>query len=114
MGTGRPADEAELVTTEIVANAVGATRAATWPASRPPVRLWVRGGIGLLIVLVWDACGTEPAPGNPGTDDETGRGLLLIAAFARWGYYHPPGDGAGKVVWARIPKLADRGAARTR
>jgi hypothetical protein len=103
-GLGVPADDAELVATEIVANAVTVTRAIRWPASRPPVRLWVRGDTGLLFILAWDAVQQEPQPCSPGIWDEAGRGLLLIDAFATWGYYHPPGDGAGKVIWAQLPK----------
>ena len=101
---GIPADDAELVVTEIVTNAVTATQAIRWPASRPPVRLWARGDIGLLVILVWDAVLQVPQPTMPGIGDEAGRGLLLIDAFSRWGYYHPPGDSAGKVVWSQLPK----------
>lgn len=97
-------DDAELVTTEIVTNAVNATCAVTWPSSRPPVRLWVRAGSGILVVLVWDACASEPVPANADAYDETGRGLLFIEAYSHWGLYHPPGDGAGKVIWAEFPK----------
>ena len=103
-GLGIPAEDAELVVTEIVANAVTATQAIRWAASRPPVRLWVRGDTGVLFVLVWDAVPQVPQSGSPGIWDEAGRGLLLIDAFSRWGYYHPPGDGAGKVIWAQVPK----------
>jgi hypothetical protein len=114
-------DDAELVTTEIVSNAVNATRAMCWPASRPPVRMWVRGGwlhgAGILVVLVWDACPTAPAPGSPDTMDEAGRGLLFISAYSRWGYYHPSSEDVGKVIWAQFPKPPDpevgQGAART-
>jgi hypothetical protein len=114
-------DDSELIATEIVANAVNATQAMHWPASRPPVRMWVRGGwlhsTGTLIVLVWDACPTPPVPGSPDTLDEAGRGLLFISAYSRWGYYHPPGEHAGKVLWAQIPKPPDaqvgQGAAHT-
>ena len=107
-GLGTLADDAELVTTEIVANAVNTTQAIRWPASRPPVRLWVRGDIGLLFVLAWDATTQAPQPASPGTSDEAGRGLLIIDALSRWGYYHPPGDGSGKVIWAQVPKPATR------
>jgi hypothetical protein len=97
-------DDAELVTTEIVANAVQATQDTHWPASRPPVRMWLRAASGLLFVLVWDACASDPTPASPSSDDETGRGLLLIGACSRWGFYRPPGDAAGKVIWAQLPK----------
>jgi hypothetical protein len=110
-GLHRLLDDAELVTTEIVANAVNATRAMRWPSSRPPVRMWVRGGwlggAGTLVVLAWDACPAAPAPASPDTMDEAGRGLLLIGEYSRWGHYHPPGENAGKVVWAELPKPPD-------
>ena len=88
----------------IVANAVTATQTTRWPASRPPVRLWVRGETGLLFVLAWDAVPQVPRLASPCIGDEAGRGLLLVDAFSRWDYYHPPGDGAGKVIWAQLPK----------
>jgi anti-sigma regulatory factor (Ser/Thr protein kinase) len=97
-------DDAELVTTEIVTNAVQATQDTRWPASRPPVRMWLRAASGLLFVLVWDGSASEPTPASAGTNDETGRGLLLIDACSRWGFYRPPGDAAGKVIWAQLPK----------
>jgi hypothetical protein len=93
--------DAELVAAEIVANAVNTTQAIRWPASRPPVRLWIRGDIGMLVILAWDATSQAPQLSSPDIWDETGRGLLLIDAYSRWGYYHPPGDGAGKVIWAQ-------------
>ena len=105
---GIAADDAELVVTEIVANAVNATRAIHWPASRPPVRLWLRGNTGLLFILTWDGTPQDPQPACAGTWQEAGRGLMLVEAFSRWGYYHPPGDGAGKVIWAQVPKPAAR------
>jgi hypothetical protein len=114
-------DDAELVTTEIVSNAVNATRAVRWPTSRPPVRMWVRGGraggAGTLVILAWDACPAVPVPASPDTMAEAGRGLLFISEYSRWGYYHPPGQDAGKVVWAQFPKPPDpeasQGTART-
>jgi hypothetical protein len=108
---GIPADDAELVTDEIVANAVNATRAAGWQGPRPPVRLWAVGGTGTLFVLVWDATASPPQPGDPGEDAVSGRGLRIVAALSHWGYYYPPGDQAGKVVWAQFPKPAGHEAA---
>jgi hypothetical protein len=107
-GLGALADDAELVTTEIVANAVNVTQAIRWPVSRPPVRLWIRGDTGLLFILAWDATSQVPQPASPGTSDEVGRGLLIVDALSRWGYYHPPGDEAGKVVWVQLPKPVTR------
>jgi hypothetical protein len=73
--------------------------------------MWARADTGILVVLVWDACAAEPVPANAATDDETGRGLLFVQAYSRWGCYHPPGDGAGKVIWAQFPKPPDETAA---
>jgi hypothetical protein len=103
-----PVDDAELVVTEIVGNAVNATQAICWLASRPPVRLWVRGDVGLLFILVWDATTQSPQLTSPGVADEAGRGLLIVGALSRWGFYHPPDDEVGKVIWAQLPKPATR------
>ncbi len=89
---------------ELVANAVNVTRAATWSGPRPPVRVWAIGGGDTLFVLVWDATVIPPVVAEPGTWDESGRGLQLVAALSRWGFYYPPGEGTGKVVWAQFPK----------
>jgi hypothetical protein len=97
-------DDAQLVTTELVANAVAATNATAWHGPRPPVRLWTIGGSGILFLLTWDATIQPPQPAAPGAWDESGRGLQIIDALAEWGYYHPPGQHAGKVTWARLPK----------
>ncbi|MCW2929723.1 MAG: ATP-binding region ATPase domain protein [Actinomycetia bacterium] len=108
-----PGEDAELVTGELVANAVNATRAATWHGPRPPVRVWAIGGGDLLFVLVWDATVTPPAHAEPGTWDESGRGLQLVAALSHWGFYYPLGEQAGKVVWAQFPKAARHDGAFT-
>jgi hypothetical protein len=86
-------------------DAVNATRAVRWPGSRQPVRLWLRGGVGILFTLAWDATTLVPQPRSPDLWDEAGRGLLLVDAYSQWGHYRPPGEWAGKVVWARVPKL---------
>jgi hypothetical protein len=53
------------------------------------------------MIEVWDAHSAPPEPQPPETDEEGGRGLLLVASFSQqWGYYHP-GTG-GKVVWAIV------------
>ena len=102
-------DDAELVSAELVANAVTATNGATWQLARPPVRLWAIGGGGTLYILTWDATILAPQPAQPGAWDDSGRGLQIIDALAHWGYSYPPGEQAGKVVWARLPKLFREG-----
>src|SRR5947208_1904017 len=45
------AQDAELVSDEIVANAVAVTRKATWQRGRPPVRLWTVASRQAVVIL---------------------------------------------------------------
>jgi hypothetical protein len=95
-------DVASLVLSELVTNGVAATAGALWAGGQPPVRLWMRGGPSVVALLVWDATVSVPVPHAAAADDETGRGLVIVAEFsARWGFYHPAHLG-GKVTWAVI------------
>jgi anti-sigma regulatory factor (Ser/Thr protein kinase) len=61
-------------------------------------------GTGTLRIAVADARGDRlPRIQAPaGTGEESGRGLLLVAAYAdRWGVTDGPGPG-GKTVWAEL------------
>lgn len=90
-------DSTELVVSELVTNAVQASRAIRQAA----VRIWLVSDLAQIVVCVWDASPQPPARADPGEDAENGRGLLLVEAVSeRWGHFH---DGAaGKVVWAVI------------
>jgi hypothetical protein len=60
---------------------------------------------GELAVLVRDYCSGSPQPGDAGTDDEDGRGLVVRAMSGRTGWYRV-GDGCpGKILWAVLPAL---------
>ena len=98
------AADTELVTAELVANAVAATRKIAWELGRPPVRMWTLASRQAVLTLVWDACAQAPRLGAPGLEEESGRGLVLVDALAEWGHYRAPGAFGGKVVWARLPK----------
>jgi hypothetical protein len=78
------ADDAQLVTGELVANAVHATNATAWRPARPPVRLWAIGGANILFILTWDATTLTPRLAAPGTLDESGRGLQIVDALSEW------------------------------
>jgi anti-sigma regulatory factor (Ser/Thr protein kinase) len=89
-----------LLAGELVTNAIAHTPATT-------------AGIGLLVVLGEDAVRVEvhdgsdelelPEPRGPGGwDNETGRGLGLVAVLAsRWGV-HVDEHGLGKAVWFEV------------
>ena len=95
-GYGDHIDAGKLVANELVANAV----AASAPDQEITMRTFL-GDEGKPVVEVWDAVDEEPELRHPADDDESGRGLILIAALAnRWGTN--PLVGGGKVVWAEI------------
>jgi hypothetical protein len=92
----------EYVVSELVANSVIATEVARW-LIRPPVRLWLLSDGAAVLVHVWDAIAAAPQPRVAGPDDESGRGLAIVAALsAQWGHHWPPREPGGKVTWALI------------
>ena len=101
------AETAELIVSELVTNAV---RASTAPDGRPRydaagmpvVVLQMASDRIKLLVEVWDVIPAAPAAARPGPDDESGRGLMLVAAQAdHWSWQTVPGW-PGKVVWAEL------------
>ena len=91
---------AALVATELLTNAIEATRAHR---RDDPVRLWVLGDTRSVLVLVWDATVPVPVLGSPAPDAENGRGLALVAGLSeRLGCYRPAERPFGKVVWVLI------------
>jgi hypothetical protein len=99
--------DAELVVSELATNAVAATglmdASPTWPELDGLAVIRVRLGFTAMCVLVevWDCQAVLPAPQQPGTDAEGGRGLLIVAALcSRWDVREAHG---GKVVWGEVP-----------
>jgi anti-sigma regulatory factor (Ser/Thr protein kinase) len=90
------ADDAEVVVSEMVTNAVRATLEMRRAA---PVALYIAADHDRLALLVWDAC-PQPPVHRPHDDDAVGgRGLEIIEALSdRYGSCLP--DDGGKVVWA--------------
>jgi hypothetical protein len=100
---GQFAEAAEVVVSELVTNSVLATRAARWPARQPPVRLWLVSDGASVLVRVWDAIAHPPEHREASLDDESGRGLAIVAALcADWGHHYPPPETGGKITWAHI------------
>ena len=90
-------DSVELLVSELLTNAVHASRPITPP---PIVRLWLLSDRMKALILVWDANPKPPTRLEMTEDAEQGRGLLLVDSISdRWGWYVPPGIG-GKVVWS--------------
>ena len=90
-------EQAELVVSELVTNAVAASRAVRTDA---PVRLWLVADGTRAGVAVWDANPRLPVVAKPDELAETGRGLLLVATVAgHWDACRTPQLG-GKVVRA--------------
>lgn len=98
-GLIRLVDTAELLTTELVSNAVRHTEG--------PAALRLRWQDGVLRIGAWD---TDPEPPEPpsklgeSVDAEDGRGLALVSACAdAWGWQPLPRSGnPGKYVWCTL------------
>jgi hypothetical protein len=89
-------DEARLVTSELLTNAVKSSAELT----TIQIRLVVLGGTSL-IIEVRDCDPEPPILKDAATDNEDGRGLMIVDALSeRWGYYHP--THRSKAVWAEL------------
>ncbi|WP_158674744.1 ATP-binding protein [Streptomyces hoynatensis] len=91
-------DNAQLVVSELVTNALRHTRSETVGCE---LELF-----GSLLRVAVASDGTGPAhrePTQAGPEEESGRGLLLVCALATvWGV-RPREAGRGHVVWADLP-----------
>lgn len=93
---GHVADDAELVVSELMTNAIRATLESSLAAH---VVLHLAADPGRLTLQVWDACAEPPVPRPHGDDSAGGRGLEIVQALSdRWGSWAPVRG--GKVVWA--------------
>lgn len=92
-------DSAQLITSELLANASLKGRRL----DRPALRLTLLSDRQQLLILVRDYDPGAPVLRHASEDDESGRGLMLVEAISdQWGWC-PLADGtAGKLVWAVI------------
>lgn len=91
-------DEAALLVSELVTNAITATAASTGQTS---IGLYVMLGQRQLTLLVWDSSPGIPERQAASEDDLDGRGLAIVEALTtQWGYYYA--RRGGKVVWAEL------------
>jgi len=87
-------DQAQLVATELVANAI------VHASSAPVLSLATDGSA--LVLRVADRSRERPVARAPTADAAGGRGLLMVESLAdRWGVEE---NGAGKVVWVTFEK----------
>jgi anti-sigma regulatory factor (Ser/Thr protein kinase) len=91
-------EQAELIVSELVTNAVQASQSF---GQFTPVRFWLLSDREKVLILVWDASPRNPSPADPREEiAEGGRGLMLVEAMSRrwsWYFVHELG---GKIVWA--------------
>ncbi|MET8159830.1 ATP-binding protein [Sphaerisporangium sp. NPDC005289] len=94
-------EDAELIVSELVTNAITVTRRLSTPAP-PPVRLRLLSDHQRLIIEVWDASVEPPLPAEPDPMSSHGRGLVLVESLsAKWAWTLTPQWG-GKVVWCEV------------
>ena len=92
------AESAELLVSELVTNAITASR-ATRPGSA--VRVWLLSDTVRIMILVQDESPHPPVRSELEVNAEGGRGLLLVEAISNhWDWYVPEPDRTGKVTWA--------------
>ncbi|MEU3733414.1 ATP-binding protein [Streptomyces sp. NPDC033538] len=92
--------DAELIACELVTNAI--RHSGSLNVQEPGhCRLTLeRSASDAVRIEVSDGSMTRPAKREPGEDETSGRGLILVAALAAdWGVTHRPG---GKTVWALL------------
>jgi hypothetical protein len=105
-GMGAVCDEAELVVSELVTNALrhglpGPDEAGA-DDRRPVIGLRLMIQAPNLLCMVTDPSRAIPLCRDSGPLDDTGRGLCVIdSCSSRWGWWLL--DGGGKVVWAVLP-----------
>lgn len=96
-------EDAELVISELVTNAVQAV--ALLANQRQPtdsgIRLWLSTDKERLLIQVWDPSDKLPAqPAHVPADASSGRGLLLVESISQEVGAFKRGSTPGKVVWA--------------
>jgi anti-sigma regulatory factor (Ser/Thr protein kinase) len=95
---GALADDAATLVSELMTNAMKASRALKVPK---PIALRLLANHQQLIIEVWDQNPNDPRPRAADADSEGGRGLAVIEAYSnRWGYRRVSAN--LKVVWCEL------------
>ena len=105
-GRAELSPDASVVVSELVTNAVAASRERLAAA---PVLVWLGSDSCCLLLAVADVSPRPPVRLDLGPDAEGGRGLALVEALSsRWGWHPASITGLRKVVWAELPVGAGR------
>ena len=92
-------DLAELIASELLTNAV----AASTRCGATTVHLDLASDRQRVLIMVRDFALGAPAPRRPSADDDSGRGLQIVAELAaQYGWQQPLDGGPGKVVWVVV------------
>lgn len=92
------ADDVALVVSELMTNALNVSVAMD---DRPPIALGLRASRERLIIEAWDHSPLDAVPSSAGSDEENGRGLIIVTALSsRWGSEHVAPN--LKVIWAEV------------
>lgn len=96
-------DVAQLLVSEVVTNAV------RFAGPRHALCVTLSAHDGRIRIAVDDGSSLRPVLKPAHDDDETGRGMHLVAALAtQWGVLEAPADqGPGKQVWFELPRQPD-------
>ena len=99
-GLGEFAQDAAIITSELVANTV--QHACGNGAARIGVTLTCAGNPAAVTVVVSDSCSQGPVRRDASPGSEQGRGLQIVEALsARWGWRYEDG---GKAVFAVLAR----------
>ncbi|HUZ38626.1 MAG TPA: ATP-binding protein [Streptosporangiaceae bacterium] len=92
------ADDTALIVSELITNAA---EASIMLPERPPVTLRLLAGETSLVIEAWDSSPLDIEPRQASPEDESGRGLAVVAGLSmRWGCQRT--GYRQKVVWAEL------------
>jgi anti-sigma regulatory factor (Ser/Thr protein kinase) len=96
---GHLAEDAEMLVSELLTNALRASWALAYPGA---VALRLLASQHCLVIEAWDQAPGDPQPGQTAADAESGRGFTVIEALStRWGIRRA--SRTLKVVWCELP-----------
>jgi two-component sensor histidine kinase len=109
-GAADRCDDVAAVVTELLTNAIRhalpQAQQAAGTVSRWPIRIGLLHPGSHVICAIADPSMQTPELREPGWQDESGRGLVVVSALSdHWGYFAAPDD-EGKVVWAAFATIA--------